>query len=714
MSNFSAVIIEHLDVRSETVDSVAGHIARNESCLVTGSAGSGKSHAVRRAVNGAVWVDLAPRPFTVPMFATALANQVDEAAGRRILEAYAGGDTTEALRRADQALAGRVLVVDGAEHIAHSAPSGYEEPTEILQVSETQDLSAWVRERFHAKPTVVVTSRRLPDLDDKPLKHSVPEWPYKLTQSECGYYRWKEAAHLLGNLPAGLQLAALSARLVDASRFNAAVDDLQWAEETPMSAVVAFADLAVEEMPTDWRRALAVHAAIEGAPQGLRDAVISSTPDLGTATRALTELGLIDTERGVVHVNSALARHPALSRVDGAAQLLRDAARQLHERVNDISSLRPADAVAIFVAHRLFVRLGDFDSAARTARFHQGGLIALARQVSVDGQWDEARRLYERILPMLPEPTSEPGRRTRSYVVQYMGYNGHRARTLPNGEVLSAYEESTDLWSDNALWWKRRLCLLIELGRLDEFRAQLAVADDKVPAHKRKDGLLKIPAAKKALEAGEAMLSLELLEQANTAEDPDGDSRRAELEERWRKGVDLDRLDAGPISVVLHRPSPIQLRRIHDTKWQARWLDRSVTSSTSTDAIRALAEETCRHVRRLVETPTHLLDDREVFEKGRMIGEVDLGASELGLWAARERWLLGRRSDDVFRPTQRELNPIPLPQALRGDDVGLFFARVPVTSDGLPSGPVEDLVAAGSGRSLFELLAALKSLRSAG
>lgn len=714
MSEFGQVTFERTQVRSETSDRVQALLTQGHSCLVRGPDGSGKSHAVRDAVNGAVWVDLAPRPFTVPRFVSSLALQLDESAGRSVLEAAAVGDTLGSLELAGQALADRVLVVDAAEHIARSSASPFEDPTETMFVSEAQDLMGWIRARFDAKPTVVVTSRRLSDFGETNVDHKTPEWPVKLVDSKRGFYFWKEAADLLWNRPAGLQVAAAAAELVAPERFNGVVEDLQWSEElTPTAALSAFTDLALEAMSGPWLRALAVHAAIEGAPAPLRDSIIASSSELRSSTRALTELRLIDAERGFVHVSAPLTNHPSLAQVEGARDVLREAARHLQDGINDASALDPRDANAIFLAHRLYVRLGDFDAAARTARLHRGGLIALARQVSLDGRWDEARRLYEHISSLLPEPTSEATRRTRSYVVHYRAYNGHRARTLANGEVLSGYEESTELWTDNALWWKRRLCLLIELGRLDEFRAALAEAEHEVPAHKRKDGLLRVPAAVMALDVGEALMSLELLEAADTSEDPQGAAMRSDLQDRFDRGVDVERLQASGLSIVLNQPEALRVRYVRDGAWQAAWLDRVVVRASAAASLRAIVEETASHVRRLVETPTHLLEEREIFEKGRIIGRVDLGASEIGLWAARERWLLGRRSGDVFRPQQAELEAVELPATMRGEDAGLFFARVPVSSDGRPNGPVEELVPAGSGRRLDELLDALKALRSA-
>ena len=70
---------------------------------------------------------------------------------------------------------------------------------------------------------------------------------------------------------------------------------------------------------------------------------------------------------------------------------------------------------------------------------------------------------------------------------------------------------------------------------------------------------------------------------------------------------------------------------------------------------------------------------------------------------------MGRVVGRELVPTMRHLPPIEIPEALFPESTeGLYFARVPVHRDGIPSGPATKLSPAGSGRgtgALLELLA---------
>ena len=717
MSDAAPVTLRWSDVPSPTTDVVRRKLDAGQSCVVRGASGTGKSHAVRAAVNGVTWVDVAPAPFTVPAFLTSLTRQLDPMVGRSALAECARGDTESALARVGEALGSRTLVVDGGEHAAYRPSTGFDEPVEAMHAAEAVLLRMWLARRVREFPTVVITSRRLSELELPPDLHQSPkDWTIKLTRSTRGFYEWRQAAGLVESRPGPLLVAAAAATLLGAQSFNAIVEDLQWGEASVGTAVRAFADAAVSSMSATSRTVIAIHQVIEYSPASLRGLVVPSSPEFRTATRVLEDLHLIDTHRGVVHVSAAIAA--AVGRAEVARESidphLRQAATRLADSVNDPESLEPEDAASVLLAHRLFVHLDDFDAARRTARLHAAGLIELARRVSLEERWDEARRLYERIREVLPEPTStsETTQRMYSYVEHYRGYNGARAGTLPNGEVLRSYETAIRFWRENALWAKRQLCLLIRLGRFAEFWQALRRAEADVPGHERKDTYLKVLPAGVALRAGAMILCLELMDAADTTDDPGGRAELEQLESTWHGGVGVSRLDVEGLSIVLNGPEPLRVQRV-GRRWRAAWLSSAASAETSAAAATEVARRVAAEARRLVETPTHALDADDVITKGQLLASVDLVASELGLWKARARWLLGRVEAQTFLPAQAKIEAVDLGELAPESSAGLFFARVPVSGDGTPSGGALELVRAGSGRSLSELFVALATLKSA-
>jgi hypothetical protein len=261
---------------------------------------------------------------------------------------------------------------------------------------------------------------------------------------------------------------------------------------------------------------------------------------------------------------------------------------------------------------------------------------------------------------------------------------------------------------------------LIRLGRLIDARRAIDAAYEQVEDHPRRDELLRIRPAWTALDAGAWALSLELLEPVLDVaweRSPEAADDRDALLRRWSNGVRLEELnfsfpDTGAEgSVKLLQPLEVRIRRSRDG-----WLAHAtrlgeIRALTPRSALEFLARSLAEETRRLVATPTSDLSDRDIRRKGLMLSFVDALNSDIGLERRRERWIVGRVEDKRLIPTLRRLPPIDVPAALLPKTTeGLYFVRVPVYRDGVPSGPAEAIEPAGSGYSLHELLAQLERM----
>jgi hypothetical protein len=129
-------------------------------------------------------------------------------------------------------------------------------------------------------------------------------------------------------------------------------------------------------------------------------------------------------------------------------------------------------------------------------------------------------------------------------------------------------------------------------------------------------------------------------------------------------------------------------------------------------ALEALARNVAEETRRLIATPTSDLDDKDVRRKGLLLSYVDALSSDIGLQHIEERWVVGRIEGTKLIPTMRHLPPVEVSPALIPEEMtgGLYFARVPVYRDGVPSGPAKAIKLAGSGFGYGELLKMLSRM----
>jgi tetratricopeptide (TPR) repeat protein len=717
---------ETCEVDSPTTAAVRQRLESGRGCLVTGSLGSGKTHALRKAMNGAIWVDILDGPLHHVGLLVDLARGLQD---EGILAAAAKGDLNAALARADEVLAHRWLIVDGAERLDDGGRVwDWSESTKALWQFEQLPVTRWLLERVSRSATVLVSRRPLRGSPEGVrLHHKAPAgWPLKLVLAAGGFRDWQRVAALVDGAPGGMVIARALIPLLGADEFNRLLDVIEWETVGPGEAIRSLGRELADRCPDEWARVLGLVDALGGERRDRVEAVLDETDQ--SRIDVLLSLGLLDEREGRIQVAST-ARSAGVVRALGVVErqrLLGRLAARLLDEVNDLRSLDVEQADTVFRAHRLFVQLGDFANAARTARLHLGGLIEIARVTSREERWDEARRQYERLLDLLPPARADEDEhacRTRSYVTHYRAFNGHRAGTLGHGDILAGYQEAVASWPSNALWHARLASALIEGGRVADADAQVAAGYEQVEPHPRRDWFLRILPANAARRAGAPVAALRLIEPLigpNQDADPEVGASISRLLDEWANGCCLCEIPALTGFVYLQRNVRVQLRRLSQG-WLSSLADCDISAQTEglpSEALAIAGEQLAKETRALVATPSHLLDDRRVRRKGFLLGLVDLLHSEIGLSFAATRWFLGRLEGGRFMAVQRELLPIPVehePGRAGGatgplESPGLYFALVSVHRDGRPAGSVTQLVPAGSGRSLIELLTAVREL----
>lgn len=720
---------EIADVPVETTRRVDESLQAGRSAWVHGRWGTGKTHAVRQTITAkrpdAIWLDLGVGPMQQPRFMVDLARQT--ANGRDILRAFAGGHITDALQLAERGVNGHALIIDRAERLIPSRATEWEEPAEGIWSSASAEVRQWLVKRAEQAPVVFIGERRLVD---EPgivgVEHQSPSvWPFKLQESPVGRLDWRELAKThLHNRPGGLQLAMALVPFLDQSQYDALLEDLRWEANEPTAALRIVGQKLGQTMPAQWRQALMVIRALDGFPEHWIHAALDE-PELSQALDSLQVVRLVNARDGRLSVLPSAIKAGVFTAFDAAEArpLLVRAARLLCESVNALDTFDPIDAERVFRAHMLYVQLGEWDEAARTARLHVGGLVELARRKSIGDRFDEARQLYGRIeamlSPMTPH-TDESMRRLHSYAMHYRAYNARKAGIAPAGEVLDAYREATSLWPENALWHQRLISQSFELGRLTEAQEAVQLAYDQVPAHPRRDTFLRIAPAWSALEAGVGGAGLSLIEPilaSGELSDPDGVARLGELLKRWERGVDVRLLTRTNGCLVFNHPTLVRVARSGE-RWRALISGANVDGRAAGPgaAITRAADALAAKALWLLRSPTWQLDEGDLRRKSAFIGLLDLLNSDIGLSFESHRWLAGHVRGGRFVPVQDmgveciELMPGLGPLPDEETRTGLYLGRVPVLRDGQPSGRVEVLEPVGSGRSLDELLAEVRRI----
>jgi hypothetical protein len=731
---------ESKDVPVKTSLWVRERLGAGKGGWIYGHLGSGKSHAVRKAVEGGIKVDVVPGPLLSQRFALDLARQLGKE-GRLLLQAFRSEGLEASLEIASSAVNGYPLVVDSVDRLL-PAPSNLEEPAATLWQDEKGALLAWLNRRVDGSPTFLV-GRRHPsaEMERQGYAHEAPEaWPIRLVETADGFRNWPALAARARNNPAVLTLARALVPFLTAGAFNDLIAQAEEDEVGTGGLLNRLGQVFQSSAPPSWQRALALIGTLGEVPRDTfdhliktRDGFASSTSDadLSAGDRAaferMLDLRLLEERDGVLSLLPALAESGsirALTRKE-REELLPAVAHTLLAPINDPHRLDPEHTARVLRAHAIFVELGDVSQAERTATLHVHGLVDLARRTSQDKRHGEAWRQYDAIFRMMQSgPWSKDetiGRRLFSYVRHYRTRDGALAGELDVATCLDEYRLALRDWPTNALWHQRVIEALIRLGRPIEAKSAVQDAYKNVEEHPRRDELLRVRPAHAAL-ASVPLLSLELIEplMALSSESaPEVADGRDRLLRRWENGVPFSELpfhlqgaDADG-NVVLHAPVLIYLRQASQT-WMARMggpLMHHRLAEAPADrphlAVDLLARQLADETRRLVSTPSSQLGAKDVRLKGLLLSVVDVLNSDIGLdqGHAAERWIVGRIEGSRLVPTMRHLPPIEIPEALLPEtEAGLYFVRVPVHRDGLPRGPAVKVEPAGSGLDTAALL----------
>lgn len=699
---------------------------------VYGRMGTGKSHAVRKAMPGGIRVDVTSGPLLGQRFAADVARQVGPE-GRPLLEAFRSEGLEASLHVAEQAVNGHPFMVDAVDGLI-AAASSLDDPAAALWQAEKQALLDWLQGRLERSPTFLV-GRRHPQGVESSFRHRAPsDWPIRLQQTSSGFRDWPRLGELADSNPAVLTLARALVPLLPASTFNALVEQAAEDEATVLALLQRLGQAFQSSAPPSWQKVLSLVSTLGEVPRDVIEPLLDGRAGAApgaplaeerSALERLRELQLLEERSGVLSLLPTLSEAGAIRALTRGEreELLPAVAHALLAPINDVRSLAPEQASRVLRAHALFVELGDMTLAERTAALHVHGLVDLARRTSLNERHAEAWRQYDGLLRMMesgPWSTGDRvGRRLLSYVRHYRSRDGALAGALDDAACLAEYRQALADWPENALWHQRVIEALIRLGRPIEATQAVQDAYERVESHPRRDELLRVRPAATALRSGLPLLSIELIERVLDLpadlypEIADGGKA---LRLRWEEGFGLSELpfheEPGDAEgcLVFHAPIKVNLRQTGGS-WAARLHGLAIDARAERPrgAIEALARHLAGETRRLVSTPSSNLGVKDVRLKGRLLSIVDALNSDVGLDHAAERWIVGRIVGNELVPTMRHLPPIEIPEALLPESTeGLYLARVPVHRDGSASGPATKLEPAGSGRgtaSLLELLA---------
>jgi len=708
---------------------------------VYGGVGTGKSHAIRAAIEGGIRVDTVPGPLLGQRFVADLARQIGDD-GVSLLEAYRSEGVEAAVTLADRAINGLPFVVDGVDRLI-AIGSSLEDPAPLLWQDEGRAWLEWLQSRLDSTPTFLVGRRRPSGVGTVFACSPKEQLSVRLPEAERGHRNWPLLGQLARNNPAVVTLGRAVVPLLSASSFNDLVEQAEQDGVTPLGLLQRLGQAFLANAPPSWQRVLSVVNALWDPPRDVvdslwrprereivrgEDGLGSLLGEDGSALERLRELRLIEERPDHYGVLPALVDAGAIRplTVPERAEVLPSVAGALLAAVNDPRRLVPQHASRVLRAHSIYVEMGDAGAAERTALLHVHGLVDLARRMSTNGDFRGSWPLYDQIFRMLESGSfgvrDRLGRRLLSYVRHYRARDGARAGAMDEAACLQEYEEALSSWPENALWHERVVETFLRLARPVEALQAVVKAYQVVEDHPRRDELLRVRPAETALSQGLPLLALELIEPVRGAS-PDlypevADGCRRVLR-RFEQGVRISELpvssETGQLGgrVVLHVPLDIHVRRRADDTFAAglRALPTEGNARSPLGAVHDFARKLAEESRRLVTTPASNLGVKDVRLKGRLLSVVDALHSDIGIERATERWIVGRIQDRSLVPTMQSLPAIPIPDELFPEiTAGLYFASVPVHRDGMPSGPATRLEPAGSGRDRESLLALLQQL----
>jgi len=201
------------------------------------------------------------------------------------------------------------------------------------------------------------------------------------------------------------------------------------------------------------------------------------------------------------------------------AARVRDFHRVIADAMSADKQLGDGDALAWHQLFRHLLACGEVDRAWRFAEHGLELMVAYARSLSENGEYQSAAKLYERVLE-----TGEQAPRLRAYAKHYLHFN--RAHARPElespAETAAGYREANKLWPENAQFWSRTIRASILANERAEARRAMQEATARVPAHDDRGARLYARTARRLVELGYPMDAIEIF----GAYQPDGERAR--------------------------------------------------------------------------------------------------------------------------------------------------------------------------------------------
>lgn len=437
----------------------------------------------------------------------------------------------------------------------------------------------------------------------------------------------------------GLDLDAFALALLREKLVASDSTDLAWDVEEIVGDVWA----ALPDSFQGVVRVLAVH----GRP--IETEALDSLHVLRAADiRAAVEQGVVIEERGMLRLPKPWYRYLALPRAAVRGTQMQLAKAFAGEALGSKAHLeRP---LSVLEAHRHFADAGDVDRAREFAHFGAATLLAFAKRVSIAGRYDtrryaEAAKTYDVVLELERSVSARGGTlgdRVVGYARHYRHYNRYKADLESRVETIDGYVKALDDWPGNALFRSRMIVAYFVDDRYAEAKKAIDEAYVCVKHHPHRDQVLRGRTTERLLER-------RLVEAALLAwSDHHSDAWTSPIEQRLAadldRGLESARLRDFHQSVVLFEPVHVRFSRAGKT-WMAHALDTVGRGAVPASAYSALISSLRTETQRLHQTLTHQLTPSDRMAKQRLLGMVDLAASELLELGPGETWVYGRLED---------------------------------------------------------------------
>lgn len=373
----------------------------------------------------------------------------------------------------------------------------------------------------------------------------------------------------------------------------------------------------------------------------------------------------------------------------------------------------------VLEAHRHFLAAGEFEQAQRFVRYGVALMVDRARRLSRSKEYAQAGRLYETILTGARQDGWPIGSKLRGYATHYLHFNRARGERETLEDTERGYRDALGDWPGNALFWSRLVRTQCYLGRRAAALSTLEQARGAVNEHPLKQTFLVARTVKGLLRRAknddetcerivDALSIWGDYEPHTEMDESVADELRRHLGSGWKAGRLTVGNDARPL--VFTRALLVKVERL-SKDWLAsiRELDTQGRAHTPLASLRELVNILRRDAERLLHAFTHELDAETRLLKRRLLGAIDVAASQLDAKGEGSTWVLGDLEDRDGRLWLRsegnfdfvfEISESVAREGLRHDRP--YFARVATESSGRPVGPALEL-AVGSGRNEDEV-----------